>query len=168
MNGIYQQNDTEYILFLIGRLWYIEGVLANTRSFTLPFGSDVNSPYRDLFDAEKLVKSAESHIYGFINKMGVGTMEPVDMTPDDLRKARERLDLSVREMAERLQLPEGTYRHYEYGQRKIPATVEMLLCLVEQSPVKLALLIDKQCCEYEWPKNKRRELGAEITKKAEE
>jgi len=162
MVKIYKQNDTEYLLFLITHLWYIEGVLANARSFTLPFGSDVNSPYRELFDAAKLVKSAVSSIYRYVEKMGVGMETPIYITSDELRKTRERLNLSVRAMAEKLQLAEGTYRHYEYGQRTIPAGIKMLLCLAAKSPVELAVLINELCCKHDWPESMRRELGAEI------
>jgi len=44
----------------------------------------------------------------------------------------------------------------------------MLLCLAGKSSVELAALINELCCKHDWPVNKRQELGAEISKLAEE
>lgn len=84
------------------------------------------------------------------------------MTPAELREERLRLSLSVRQMAERLHLPEGTYRKYEYGQRPVPEGIKWRLELAAHDPEGLALLILEQTREHEWSDDEEQSLVVEL------
>jgi len=57
------------------------------------------------------------------------------MTSDDLKDARKRLNLTAKEMAERLNTSLRTYQGWELG-RKIPGIVEVTIAFIEnETPV---------------------------------
>ena len=52
------------------------------------------------------------------------------MEKSDLKAARKRLNLTAKEMAEKLNTPQKTYEHWEY-KGKIPGIVEVAIKQVE-------------------------------------
>ncbi len=53
------------------------------------------------------------------------------MTPEELKKIRERLGLSIRQMSEILDTPYRTYQDWELGNRRIPGICEVaIMCLI--------------------------------------
>ena len=53
------------------------------------------------------------------------------MTPEELKKIRERLGLSIRQMSEILDTPYRTYQDWELGNRRIPGICEVAIrCLL--------------------------------------
>lgn len=67
------------------------------------------------------------------------------MKPDDLKKLRNKLGLSISQAAARVHVTPRTWARYEAGDRKIPEGVVHLFCVesnIEYDRVRLSQMMD--------------------------
>lgn len=89
--------------------------------------------YDDLVEGLTLAKA---HLEGKITLKSetVEHQAPINLTPEEIRAIREKLNLSQAVFAHRLRTSVRTYQNWEQGKTKPNAQAVLLLKMVNQSP----------------------------------
>jgi transcriptional regulator with XRE-family HTH domain len=62
------------------------------------------------------------------------------MTPEEIKAERQRMNLTINEMAELICVSPRAYAYYEAGQRKIPLPVQKLLLFIAKMDEKHGMI----------------------------
>jgi putative transcriptional regulator len=75
-----------------------------------------------------------------LRKVSIGTLTPVEVTADEIRRVRESVHVSQAVMAHRLRVNVRTWQNWEQGKARPNAQAAVLIRLVEKHPETLELL----------------------------